>query len=119
MTKIIILFSLILLTASGCMSYPGGVATSTIPVTARDSYTIVRRNATGTDTFVSIIGIPISPFPSTWNALQDAKKQYNADALINVTVETEYNFICILLWFQEIKVTGDAITFRIGGGEIE
>lgn len=120
MKKIILLFVTVAIAVPGCISYPGGVAASSIPITAKDSYTIVRRNATGTDYSATLFGIiPLAPLPSTNDALQDAKQQYNADALINITVETEYNFAFLIIWFQKIKVTGDAITFRTGGDELE
>jgi hypothetical protein len=120
MKKMILLSIIALLALPGCISYPGGVASSSVPITDKDSYTIVRRNASGTDSAATLFGIiPLMPLPSTWQALNDAKKQCNADAIINLTVETEYNFAFLVIWFQEIKVTGDAITFRTGGADIE
>lgn len=120
MKKMFWLLIIVLMALPGCISYPGGVASSSVPITAKDSYTIVRRNANGTDSSATLFGIiPLMPLPSTWQALNDAKKQCNADALINITVETEYNFAFLVVWFQEVKVTGDAITFRTGGADIE
>ncbi len=120
MKKMFVLFGLLLITMSGCISYPGGMAPASIPITAQDSYTIVRRNVTGSDSSATLFGIiPLAPLPSTQQALEDAKQKCNADALINISVETEYNFAFLFIWFQEIKVTGDAISFTEGGRDID
>lgn len=103
---------------SGCMSAPGGIAPSTVPITSKDSYTVVKRGALGTDTGVTFLGIPMGPAPSAYKALQDVKKSTGADALINVTGENKYRYFFFLVCVQEMAVTGDAIKFQVSGEEL-
>lgn len=107
-----------LLLLSGCMSAPGGIAASTVPITAKDTYTVVKRRALGTDTGVTLLGIPLGPAPSAYKALQDVKKRTGADALINVTGENKYRYFLFLVCVQEMAVTGDAIKFQLSGEEL-
>ncbi len=104
---------------SGCMSAPGGIAPSTVPITSNDSYTIIKRDAEGSDVGMTLLGIPIGPSASAYDALMDAKKRNNADALINVTAENRYKYFMILVCIEEMVVTGDAIRFQAGGEELE
>ncbi len=108
-----------LLLAAGCMTAPGGIAPSTVPITAKDSYTIVRRNVEASDVCVFFLGIPLGPPPSLYQALQEAKKDNNADALINVTCANRYRYALFLFCWQEMAISGDAIKFQIGGEDVE
>lgn len=103
----------------GCMSAPGGIAPSTVPITSKDSYTIIKRDAEGSSMGMTFLGIPMGPNASAYKALMDAKKRNNADALINVTAENRYKYFLILVCFEEMVVTGDAIKFRVGGEELD
>ena len=104
---------------SGCISAPGGIAPSTVPITAKDSYTVVRRDARGSDYGILLMGIPLGPSASAYKALEDAKKSNNADALINVTGENRYKYFLILVCIEEMVIEGDAIKFRIAGEDVE
>jgi len=118
-----VLFAVMAVTAlallPGCISAPGGIAPSTMPITAKDSYTVVRRNAEGSDMGMTFLGFPIGPTASAYKALQDAKKRHKADALINVTAENHYRYFLLLVCFEEMAVTGDAIKFKVAGDDIE
>ncbi|OGV34216.1 MAG: hypothetical protein A2020_04325 [Lentisphaerae bacterium GWF2_45_14] len=107
----------LLMILTGCFSAPAGIAASTMPITSKDSYTIVRRNAEGSDWRVVLLGIPLGPL-SAHDALEDAKKQNNADALVNVTGENRYKFF-LLLWTEQMIIQGDAIKFRVAGEDVE
>ena len=109
---ILLLFATVMVIA-GCMSSGGGIAPSTVPITAKDSYTIVKHDVTGSDWSISIMGIPLIPC-SAYTALQNAKKSNSADALINVTAENKYVYL-FFLNFQTMLVRGDAIKFQRGG----
>ena len=102
---------------SGCFSAPAGIAPSTLPITSKDSYTIVKRDAVGSDWRILFLGIPLGPL-SAHDALEDAKKQNNADALINVTGENRYKFLLIIAT-EEMIIEGDAIKFRASGEDVE
>ena len=104
----------------GCMSTPGGIAPSSIPITSKDSYTIVQRNAEGSSLGINLLGvIPLGPGASAYDALMDAKKEYHADGLINITAENRYRFYLLFVTFDEMIVSGDAIKFTRSGEEIE
>lgn len=109
---------LAMLFLSGCMSAPGGIAPSTVPITGKDSYTVVRREAEGSDFCIRLLGIPLGPLASAYKALQSAKTKNNADALINVTAKNRYKFF-VLICVEEMVVTGDAVKFKISGEEVE
>lgn len=118
--KLIILSLLILIAISftGCITGPGGIAPSTMPITANDSYTIIERNVSGTDTAINIMGfIPIMTC-TAYKALQNAKEENGADALINVT---GYNKSLTLIFvnLQWMIISGDAIKFQRSGADIE
>ena len=107
----------LLMILSGCFSAPAGIAASTVPITSKDSYTVVRRNAEGSDWRILLLGIPLGPL-SAHDALEDAKKQNNADALINVTGENKYKFF-LLVSVEQMIIEGDAIKFRVAGEDVE
>ena len=108
---VLIAFSAIIL--SGCLNTAGGIAPSTMPITAKDSYTVIKRDVTGADWSISIIGIPLIPC-SAYTALQNAKKSNSADALINVTAENKFIYLFFINW-QKMMVRGDAIKFERSG----
>lgn len=111
----------ILVTSSllaGCITGPGGLAPSTIPITSTDSYTVIKNNAVGVDTAFSILFIPVTPPCSAYQALMDAKEDTGADALINVTGENKSVYLFIVNW-QKMKVRGDAIKFQHAGALLD
>lgn len=101
---------------TGCVATPAGIAPSTMPITSADSYTVVQRDVEGTDTGVYLLGLPITSNASAYQALQDAKAKSGSDALINVTAENRYTYWMLLVWWEEIAIKGDAIRFKVGGG---
>ena len=111
------LLLLLVFLLSGCIATPGGLAPSTIPITANDSYTITQRNATGSDWSISIVGFPLVPC-SAYTALQNVKEEYNADALINVTGDNMYYSI-VLISLRFVRIRGDAIKFQHKGEIVE
>jgi len=112
------LLMIILISLTGCITSPAGLAPSTVPITANDSYTIIERDITGTDAALNIMGfIPIMTC-SAYDALQTAKKEYGADALINVTGQNKSLTLVIVNW-QWMSISGDAIKFQRSGADIE
>lgn len=114
-----VISTMALLLLAGCMTAPGGIAASTIPITSKDSYTVVRRNVEESDGCLFFLGIPLGPTPSIYSALQEAKRKNNADGLINVTSANRYRYTLFLFCWQEMSINGDAIKFKIGGDYIE
>jgi len=100
---------------AGCMTSPGGIAPSTVPITSKDAYTIIKTDASASDGAVTILGIPLKTC-SSYDALQTAKQAYGADALINVTLENKSYWITILpiVTYSKISIRGDAIKFNRG-----
>ncbi|MFA7231527.1 MAG: hypothetical protein WC071_09685 [Victivallaceae bacterium] len=101
----------------GCTS-PGGMAPSSMPITGKDSYTIIQRDAYAVDSSVAILMLFPVTTCSAYNTLQKVKEKYQADALINVTAENIYNPY-LLYSVQKIVVRGDAIKFRKSGNILE
>ncbi|MFA6101948.1 MAG: hypothetical protein WCV67_02150 [Victivallaceae bacterium] len=102
---------------TGCTS-PGGLAPSTMPISSKDSYTVIQRDAYAIDSSVAILMIFPVTTCSAYDAMQKAKAKYKADALINVTAENIYNpyfFYSV----QKIVVRGDAIKFKKSGNLLE
>jgi len=100
---------------SGCVTSPGGIAPSTLPITSKDTYTIIKTDASASDGAVVLCGIPLKTC-SAYDALQTAKQNYGADALINVTLENKSYWITILpiIIYSKISIRGDAIKFNRG-----
>ena len=103
---------------AGCVTSPGGIAPSTIPISANDSYTTIKNDAVGVDTAFSILFIPVTPPCSAYQALMDAKEETGADALINVTGENKSVYLFIVNW-HKVKIHGDAIKFQQSGAVLE
>lgn len=100
---------------SGCVTSPGGIAPSTLPITSKDIYTITKTDASASDGTVTICGIPLKTC-SAYEALLKAKKNYGADAFINVTLENKSYWITVLpiITYDKITIRGDAIKFNRG-----
>lgn len=96
----------------GCMSYPGGVTQSTIPIISDDTYTIVKEDADGTSWSLGFFGIPFW-YPSVYRALQAAKEDNNADALINVSCNTEV--LLFPISYHTCYIKGDAVKVKRKG----
>jgi hypothetical protein len=100
---------------SGCVTSPGGIAPSTVPITSKDTYTITKTDAAASDGTVTLCGIPLKPC-GAYDALLTAKESYGADAFINVTLENKSYWITILplITYDKITIRGDAIKFNRG-----
>ena len=100
---------------SGCVTSPGGIAPSTVPITSKDTYTITKTDASASDGAVTIFMIPLKTC-SAYDALVTAKENYGADALINVTLENKSYWITVLpiVTYNKITIRGDAIKFNRG-----
>lgn len=105
------------LALAGCTTSPGGIAPSTIPITSNDTYTIVNHDVVGVDSSYSILFIPVTSSCDAYKALQNAKNNNGADALINVTAENKNVYLFIVNW-QKVKIHGDAIKFQRAGETI-
>lgn len=98
-----------LLTFTGCSTISGGVAPSSTPIEGR-KYSTLGMTAS-TDSRIAILGIiPISSSNSTRDALEAAIRKVHADALIDVTVETYFQW-WILFTRTVTKVEGLGIKF--------
>ena len=102
---------------SGCMQMGAGATGSSLPITTKDSYTVLG-DAKGTASALGIFGLQLWP-TSAYDALQDAKKTANADGIINIVANNKVWYIPpvfpILTWHQ-MELRGEAIKFQRGGG---
>jgi hypothetical protein len=106
------LMGIVLIFSAGCMGLGGGVAASTTPLEGREY--IILDNVVSTDSCVMFLGfIPVSDLNSVHDAVKDGLRKNNADALINVTVDT-YTAYFILFSRTYTRVTGTAIRFVPG-----
>lgn len=95
---------------SGCAHFPGGISDSTTPINGRPYVEL--GEVVGRDSQVSLLGlIPISGSNDTQDAIDEAKQEKKADALIDVTVES-YGQYWILWSTWTTKVSGQAIKFK-------
>ena len=108
-SKIILLGSASVFFA-GCAHVPGGIAPSTTPIEGR-AYDVLG-DVKGTSSRVLLLGLlPISGPNTIQGAVNDAKNQMNADALIEVTAEA-YNSFWIFWANNTTVVRGKAIRFK-------
>jgi hypothetical protein len=95
---------------SGCAHTAGGISDSTTPINGRPYVEL--GNVVGEDSQISLLGlIPISSSNDIQDAIDDAKQEKKADALIEVTVES-YGHYWILWSTWTTKVSGKAIKFK-------
>lgn len=112
MSKYIDLFLVAVMTflLVGCASMPGGIAPSNTPLHAK-SYNIIGPTS-ATDSRFAILGIiPITGSNSTRDAVDKAKENISADALIDITVESYTQFF-ILFSRTVTRVEADGIRFK-------
>lgn len=103
---IILLLAVVL---NACALAPGGIAPSTTPLEGRKYHNL--GPAYGKDSRFYLLGIiPITSANRTREAVNEAIASKNADALINVTVESSYQNWLVVSRYVTI-VTGDAIKF--------
>jgi hypothetical protein len=94
---------------TGCRTAPGGIAPSSTPLEGR-SYTVLGYTES-TDSRICLFGIlPVSNHNSIRDAVEDAQKRVNADALIDVTVEG-YSQYYIIFSRDVTRVEGIGIRF--------
>ena len=94
----------------GCIRVPGGISSSTTPINSR-AYSVIGE-AYGEETHYDLLGIvPLSRANHLQNAIEDAKKQSGADALVDVTVESVKK-VYILFTSYTVEVRGKAIKFK-------
>lgn len=90
----VVLASVFLVFAVGCVVRPAAIAPSSSPLPAG---TLGTERTTGTSCSYSLFGIlPLHPGASTQRALRDAKQEVGAYALTDVTVDEVYNYFFIL-----------------------
>lgn len=106
----IVLLGACLVFFAGCAHYPGGISASSTPLEGR-KYSVLGRT-TATDSRISLLGIlPVTPANTTRNAVDEAAMKAGGDALIDVTVESYYQY-WILFSRDTIRVDGMAIRFE-------
>jgi len=110
---------LILLGSLGCVTMPAGLTSSSIPITSKDSYTVIGA-VSASDAALGLFNFAIYPY-SAYDALQKAKAKAGADGLINITCENKTYWLTLILGpiitWNKITVTGDAIKFKRGASK--
>ena len=109
---------IVLLGSVGCTQMGAGMTSSTLPITARDSYQTLGE-VSGTSNALGLLNFAITPY-SAYGAIQNAKKNAGADGLINVTAENKVFWVTLiypLITWHTIEVSGEAIKFTRGGPE--
>jgi hypothetical protein len=94
----------------GCVRSPGGVAPSNIPLEGRSYRTLGETSST--DSSIWILGIlPVTGSNTIRASLDAAMRKKSADALIDITVESYWQFW--LLFIRHVTyVRGTAIQFE-------
>ena len=95
------------LVLAGCVSTPGGVTSSTIPITEKSSYTVIQKDVESNDWNLAVLFIPLWPL-SAYSALQNTKRDHGADGMINVHANNT-SLSLILISYNELEIRGDAI----------
>ena len=95
---------------TACTHTPGGIAPSNTPIEGRKY--IILEKAKETDSLIRILGfIPISDPNDIEDAVNEAIKEHDGDALINITVESYFQW-WILFTRQVTEVKGNVIRFQ-------
>ena len=99
---------LTLVAAAGCAYSPVGMESSTIPLDQR-AYNKMAR-VEGSASTVYFLGIPFGSHSPARDAVDDAKQNSGADALIDVTMDKKTTFLFFLI-IQKTTVKGTAVGF--------
>jgi hypothetical protein len=116
MKRVWLLLGLMVLGAAlttGCVQMGAGVTASSLPITSRDSYTVVGKSH-GSSMALGLAGLQLWP-TSAYNALQEAKQAAKADGLVNIKANNIVYYIppvFPILTIHRIVVEGDAIRFE-------
>jgi len=106
----LIVLSVLAVGVAGCACAPGGIAPSNIPLEGRKFR--VLGDVRGTDNNIWLFGVlPVSGANNTGTALDKAIRKRQADALINITVDTYFQN-WILFTRRATSVRGQAIKFE-------
>jgi len=113
-TKRFVLATIVFVALAGC-TFPHMLATSTTPVEGK-AYQETGKTW-GKACIKSILFVPFSFDASLQTALKNAREKVNADALINVVVDSEqlwalfYNHVCTTVHGTGIRFTGQKAPF--------
>lgn len=105
-----VFLTLLAIILSGCSSAIS-VVPSTAPLSQDKGYTVITSNVTGRSWAWSILFLGFGSDTPTYDALQSALKENNADALIDVAVTYRVFNLLYLLGFYETEISGKAIKF--------
>jgi hypothetical protein len=97
---------------TSCMIMPAGIAPSTTPITANDTYTELGK-ASGSAWGVNILGLPLAEMGTVTKAVERAKADTGADALIDVGVEQQVYQLFFITIFRTY-VEGTAVKIKRG-----
>ena len=110
LVKNLMLFFILGAIVTACTHTPGGIAPSNTPIEGRKY--IILEKAKETDSLIRILGfIPISDPNDIEDAVNEAIKEHDGDALINITVESYFQW-WILFTRQVTEVKGNVIRFQ-------
>ena len=108
MKKLVFMFFISImgvLLLEGCMTAPGGVASSTIPLTSKDGYVVLQKDVEGNSWCICLLGFELWPCSPNL-AIQDAKIKNNCDGFINAQLNTTEVLYGL---YKCYHVSGDAI----------
>ena len=98
---------------AGCAHRPGGISASSTPIDGREYKRLGR--AKGKSSRILLFGfIPVSGSNSTMEALNEAIRSRNGDALVEVAVSSYYQY-WILFSKNSTRVEGEVIRFERPG----
>ncbi len=109
--KKLALFLMIVYSAYGCATANAGFATSNIPIAER-KYKVIGsvEKEKGWMTFdFAIIGVPLQK-PPVNSLMDDALKEKNADALVNIRYWNDRIIILFITW-NRMGLTAEAVKF--------
>ena len=107
---------LLLLSATGCMTNLTGIAPSTTPITAKDTYTVMGK-AKGSSWGLMILSIPLFENDPSRKAVRRAIENGGGNALIEVSQDTNMLFLYFVSVFWT-DVDGTAVQVERGGATV-
>lgn len=105
------------LTTSGCIQYGGGLAPSSLPISARDSVTEIGPTS-GSSWAIGLFQFPLWPYDA-YTALQKAKKKVGADVLIDIRADNKVYWVILpiypIITVHSINVKAMGAKYERGG----
>ena len=114
---VICLAAVLAMVIGGCIQFGGGLAPSSLPISAKDAVTEIGPTS-GSSWAIGLFQFPLWPYDA-YTALQKAKRKVNADVLIDIRADNKVFWVILpiypIITVHSINVKAMGAKFVRGG----